>query len=148
MSRARKTYRFDFSASHKLCNEGWTQKENQQVFGPCANPNWHGHNFQLYVTIEGPVLFKGMPIEERAFESLVDTIIRSHIHQQALDANHVLMNGLQATCENLLLRLWPLIEGAVLESSKLCKLIHLKLYETKNNAVELGLEQDTYHPIF
>ena len=47
------TRRETFNAAHKLWNPEWSQEKNDEVFGKCANKNWHGHNFQLYVTVKG-----------------------------------------------------------------------------------------------
>ena len=75
-----------FSASHKLFNEGWTDEENEAVFGKCANPNGHGHNYQVYVTI------KGEPDEETGF--LVNLkIISAIINEFVIDGVGTVVAG-------------------------------------------------------
>ena len=53
MAKVYITRKEHFNAAHKLANPKWSDEKNSEVFGPCANPNFHGHNFELYVTIKG-----------------------------------------------------------------------------------------------
>jgi 6-pyruvoyltetrahydropterin/6-carboxytetrahydropterin synthase len=55
MARVKVTRRVHFCAAHRLGRDDWSQDENLRVFGSCANPNWHGHNYELDVTVEGEI---------------------------------------------------------------------------------------------
>src|SRR5687768_9506280 len=55
MDVVRATRRVHFSAAHRLHRSDWSDERNREVFGDCANPNWHGHNYEIDVTVEGPV---------------------------------------------------------------------------------------------
>lgn len=55
MARVRVTRRLHFSAAHKLGRADWTREQNEDVFGLCASPNWHGHNYELDVSVEGDI---------------------------------------------------------------------------------------------
>jgi 6-pyruvoyltetrahydropterin/6-carboxytetrahydropterin synthase len=122
-----------FNAAHKLYNPSWTEEKNEAVFGKCANKNWHGHNFDLYVTV------KGYPNEETGFiMDLKDLkkIIQKHVIDK-LDHSNINMDvdfmaGKMASIENLAVGIWdqiiPHLEG--------CQLHSIRLWETHNNYVE------------
>jgi 6-pyruvoyltetrahydropterin/6-carboxytetrahydropterin synthase len=124
-----------FNAAHKLYREDWTAEKNQEVFGKCANHNWHGHNFNLYVTV------KGVPSEETGF--IVDlkklsTLIRSEIVER-LDHKNInldveFMKGKMASTENLCLGIWDILNPKI--EAMGCQLHCIKLYETENNYAE------------
>lgn len=120
-----------FNAAHKLENPNWTDEKNLEIFGKCANKNWHGHNYQLFVTV------KGEPDPETGYVAdlkKLSTIIREHIIEKVdhknLNLDVDFMQGVLASTENLAIAIWqqlePHIEG-----------LHcVRLYETENNFVE------------
>jgi 6-pyruvoyltetrahydropterin/6-carboxytetrahydropterin synthase len=124
------TRRERFNAAHKLWVEAWSEEENRQTFGKCANKNWHGHNYWLYVTV------KGMPDPQTGFivdvkklsnwikETIVDQVDHANLN---LDVDFI-PQGMQPTTENLVILFWqqlqPRLEG--------CELHCIKLYETEN----------------
>lgn len=123
-----------FNAAHKLYNPKWTKEQNENVFGLCANENWHGHNFELFVTV------KGKPNEETGF--LMDVkklsqIINQHVIE-ALDHKNLnievpFLQGKMCTTENLAMAIWAQILPQLPDHVQLhC----VKLYETPRIYVE------------
>jgi len=128
-----------FNAAHKLYNPKWTQEENEAIFGKCANKNWHGHNFDLYVTV------KGSPNEDTGFimdlKKLRD-IINEHV-VEVLDHKNInmdvpFMKDKMASIENLAVGIWEQIEPHLQN----CTLHRIKLWETHNNYVEYFGEEN------
>ena len=124
----------NFNAAHKLYCPGWSREKNEEVFGPCANENWHGHNYELYVTI------KGKPDAETGFifdVKELSTLIKEHIiekvdhHNLNLDVNF--MKGKMCSTENLTIGIWHQLKSHLPAGVQLhC----IKLYETPNIYVE------------
>ncbi len=126
-----------FNAAHKLYNPNWSKDKNVEVFGPCANENWHGHNFDLITTV------KGWPEEETGFVvdlKQLSTVIRREIIEKVdhknLNLDVPFMKGKLASCENLIIEFWDILEPLVPEISPDARLHSLKLYETPRNFVE------------
>lgn len=129
------TRREQFSASHKLFREDWSDKKNFEVFGKCANPNWHGHNYQLFVTVKG----KQNP-ETSFVANLTDVsnIVREKVINK-LDHKNVnldvdFMKEKLATTETLAVEIWKQLEKPIRTLG--CKLHCVKIQETENNFVE------------
>ena len=124
-----------FNAAHKLHREDWTEEKNLAVFGKCANANWHGHNFDLFVTV------KGEPNPETGFVidlKLLSELIREHI-VEALDHKNLnldvpFMKGIMPSTENLAIKIWEILDPYI--KTEQCVLHCVKLYETENNFVE------------
>ncbi len=125
-----------FNAAHKLFNPNWSKEKNDEVFGPCANENWHGHNFELYVTVKGiPDPNTGFVVDLKKLGQLIRKEITDKVDHKNLNIDVDFMFGKLASCENLIYEFWKIL------SSKLplitdSKLHSIKLYETKNNFVE------------
>ena len=123
-----------FNAAHKLFNPAWSKEKNEDIFGKCANENWHGHNFDLYVTV------KGITDKETGFvfdAKKLSVIIREHvtdiIDHKNLNVDVEFMAGKLCSIENLVIAIWeqliPYLPPAV-------QLHCLKLYETPRIFVE------------
>jgi len=129
------TRRERFSAAHKLARNDWNEDQNLKVFGKCANPNWHGHNYELFVTVKGEInsetgfLIDLRILKEIIYEEAIDKLDHKNIN---LDVDF--MRGKIASTEIIAIeifnRLAPRIEneGAQLHCIKLC--------ETENNFIE------------
>jgi 6-pyruvoyltetrahydropterin/6-carboxytetrahydropterin synthase len=129
------TRRERFCSAHRMFRQEWSDEENLRVFGKCSNPNWHGHNYVLWVTI------KGEPAEGRGFilninilkQIILDNVINKIDHKN-LNLEVDFMKGRIATTENLAVAIWdelkPFIEneGASLHC--------VKIEETENNSIE------------
>lgn len=117
-----------FNAAHKLYNPGWSKEKNDEIFGKCANENWHGHNFELYVTI------KGTPDPETGFvfdAKRLSKIIREHVTEKLdhknLNEDVDFMKGKLCSIENLIIAIWQQLVPHIPEAVQLHS---LKLFET------------------
>jgi len=124
-----------FNAAHKLHNPDWSDEKNMEVFGKCANPNWHGHNYTLYVTIKGEINQEtGYAINLKELSLIVRTYITDKLDHKNLNLDVDFMKGIMPSTENVAIAIWKEIVQHV---SKLnCQLYCVKLYETENNYVE------------
>lgn len=123
-----------FNAAHRLFNPAWSHEKNEEVFGVCANENWHGHNFELFVTV------KGEPNNETGFimdVKKLSLIIREHIIEK-LDHKNLNMDvdflqGKMCSTENLAVGIWNELKPRLPNTVQLhC----IKLYETPRIYVE------------
>lgn len=129
------TRREHFNAAHKLHNENWTDEQNAEVFGKCANPNWHGHNYNLYVTVKGKVNpDMGYSVNLKELSSIIRIHITDKLDHKNLNLDVDFMKGLMPSTENVAIAIWKELLPHV---NKLdCKLHCVKLFETENNYVE------------
>lgn len=125
-----------FNAAHKLYNPNWTKEKNDEVFGPCANENWHGHNFELIVTVKGkPDPETGFVIDLKKLGKIIRERIINKVDHKNLNVDVDFMRGKLASCENLVIEFWKILapEIATISTAKLHSLV---LYETPKNFVE------------
>ncbi len=134
MPRVRVTRRLHFSAAHRLHREEWSEEKNARVFGACSNPNWHGHNYELDVTVEGPVDPEtGFVMDLKELKETVrETAIRDLDHRN-LNLEVPWMDGRIPTTENLVVAIWERIEPEIPAG---VDLVRLTLWETPRNYVE------------
>ena len=129
------TRRETFNAAHKLYQANWTEEENNLVFGKCANKNWHGHNFTLYVTVKGvPNKDTGFVMNlKRLSEIIKEQVIESLDHKNLnLDVSY--LTGTMASTENLAIAIWDRLANEITRNGG--ELAKIKLIETENNFVE------------
>lgn len=125
-----------FNAAHKLWREDWTDEKNQEIFGKCANTNWHGHNFDLYVTVKGtPNPDTGFVIDLKFLSKLIKDKVIEKLDHKNLNMDVDFMRGKMASTENLAIEIWKILEPEINIFGN-CKLYKLKLYETERNYVE------------
>jgi 6-pyruvoyltetrahydropterin/6-carboxytetrahydropterin synthase len=126
-----------FNAAHKLYNPAWSKEKNAEVFGPCANENWHGHNFELVVTVKGfPDPETGFVVDLKKLSSLIREQVIKKLDHKNLNLDVDFMQGKLASCENLIVEIWKILEGKLPDITKHGKLHSLRLYETPRNYVE------------
>ncbi|MEQ8474577.1 MAG: 6-carboxytetrahydropterin synthase [Marinoscillum sp.] len=126
-----------FNAAHKLYNPAWTKEKNAEVFGPCANENWHGHNFELIVTVKGtPDPETGFVIDLKKLSNLIKSEVIDKLDHKNLNLDVDFMQGKLASCETLVVEIWNILEPGVQQLAKFGQLHQLKLYETPRNYVE------------
>jgi 6-pyruvoyltetrahydropterin/6-carboxytetrahydropterin synthase len=126
-----------FNAAHKLYNPQWTQEKNEAVFGPCANANWHGHNFELTVTVKGqPDPETGFVIDLKHLGDLIKTHIISKVDHRNLNLDVDFLAGKMASCEVLVTEFWKILAPKIAEVAPQAKLHSLTLVETPKNFVE------------
>lgn len=125
-----------FNAAHKLHNPNWSLSKNQEIFGPCANANWHGHNYELVVTVKGkPDPDTGFVIDLKKLSTLIRTHIIEKVDHKNLNLDVPFMEDKLASTENLVIEFWKILAPQI-ESISKAKLHSLKLYETPRNYVE------------
>jgi 6-pyruvoyltetrahydropterin/6-carboxytetrahydropterin synthase len=134
MPRVRVTRRVHFSAAHRLAREDWSEARNREVFGDCANPNWHGHNYELDVTVEGEVdPATGYVLDLKDLRSLVESRVIGDVDHRNLNLDVPWLRGVNPTTENLVVRIWERLAAALPERVRLRRLV---LRETGRNFVE------------
>jgi 6-pyruvoyltetrahydropterin/6-carboxytetrahydropterin synthase len=129
------TRKASFNAAHKLSRPDWSLDKNKEVFGKCSNPNWHGHNYELYVTVKGEVNPEtGFLVDLKWLKDITNTYVVDKIDHMNLNLDVDFMQGKLASTENLVIAVWDILQphiqgaGAALHS--------VKIYETENNFVE------------
>lgn len=123
-----------FNAAHKLYNPSWTEEKNNEVFGKCANANWHGHNYELMVTIKGEVDKEtGFLMDAKKLSEILQLYVCDKLDHRNLNMDVDFMHGKLASTENLAMAIWGQIEPQLPTNVKLhC----VKLYETPRICVE------------
>jgi 6-pyruvoyltetrahydropterin/6-carboxytetrahydropterin synthase len=126
-----------FNAAHKLYNTAWTKEKNNEVFGPCANENWHGHNFELIVTVKGvPDPDTGFVIDLKKLSTLIQEEVTEKLDHKNLNLDVDFMKDKLASCETLVIEIWKILEPRIPKISKFGILECIRLYETPRNYVE------------
>ena len=124
-----------FNAAHKLCNENWDEAKNLKVFGKCANKNWHGHNYELFVTVKGEVNpDTGFVINLKDLGDLIQNEVTEILDHKNLNLDVPALSGILPSTENIAIFIWKVLNE---EIKKLGAQLHcVKLCETENNFVE------------
>ena len=126
------TRRARFNAAHKLWNPNWSEEKNFEMFGKCANKNWHGHNYVLHVTVKGvPHPDTGYCMDLKVLTDLIRDLIEEPLVHKNLNLDVKWLEGKMASTEILIIEIWEQLEDAIAEQG--CKLHQLRLYETENN---------------
>ena len=126
-----------FNAAHKLYNPQWSKEKNVEVFGPCANEHWHGHNFDLIVTVKGlPDPDSGFVVDLKKLSTLIKSEVIDKLDHKNLNVDVDFMQGKLASCENLIVEIWRILNHHLPSITATGKLHSLRLYETPRNYVE------------
>jgi len=100
-----------FNAAHKLYNPNWSKEKNDEVFGKCANENWHGHNFELFVTIKGePDPESGFIFDAKKLGRLINEKVIEKLDHRNLNVDVDFMKGKLCSIENLVMGIWKELE--------------------------------------
>lgn len=123
-----------FNAAHKLFNPSWNVAQNEAVFGKCANENWHGHNYELYVTIKGdPNPDTGFLFDVKKLSDLVKEHVLDLLDHKNLNLDVPFLQGKMCSTENLAIGIWEQLTPHLPDNVTLhC----IKLYETSKIYVE------------
>ncbi len=125
-----------FNAAHRLYNPAWSEEKNREVFGPCANVNWHGHNFELIVTVKGrPDPETGFVIDLKVLGDLIKQEIIEKVDHRNLNLDVDFMQGKMASCEILVTEIWNILAPEI-ERLSPARLHKIQLFETAKNFVE------------
>jgi 6-pyruvoyltetrahydropterin/6-carboxytetrahydropterin synthase len=129
----RLTRRYDFSAAHVLARPDWSAERNRRVYGKCANPAGHGHNYRVEVTIEGdPDPASGRLIDLAWLDALVDERILARLDGRFLNRDVDEFARIVPTAENIARHVWDHLHGVVGPARLAC----VRLVETSKNSVE------------
>ena len=124
-----------FNAAHKLWNEEWSEEKNKEVFGICSNPNWHGHNFEVFVTVKGIVNEEtGFFINSKDLSKIIKEYIVEPLDHKNLNLDVPFLHGTMATTENIAMKIWEQLEEPLQKAGAILARIQVK--ETENNFVE------------
>ena len=126
-----------FNAAHKLYNPEWSREKTIEVFGPCANENWHGHNFELIVTIKGrPDPETGFVVDLKKLSTLIRDEVVEKLDHKNLNVDVDFMQGKLASCEVLIIEIWKILDAKLSSITRYGKMHGIRLYETPRNYVE------------
>ena len=129
------TRRERFSAAHRLFNPALSDEENDRIYGLCANPNWHGHNYFLWVTISGEVNPEtGYVVDLKQLSTIIKEQIIARLDHKNINTEVDFMKDQFISTENLAMGIWNELEPSVRELG--VTLHSVKLQETENNSVE------------
>ena len=124
-----------FSAAHRMFRPEWSDEKNAGVFGKCSNPNWHGHNYVLYVTVKGDVSAEtGFVINMNILKQIIRERILDRVDHKNLNVDVDFMKGRIATTENLAVAIWNELEIPVKHEG--AELHCIRIEETENNSIE------------
>jgi 6-pyruvoyltetrahydropterin/6-carboxytetrahydropterin synthase len=124
-----------FNAAHKLSNPNWSEEKNWEVFGKCSNKNWHGHNYELYVTVKGkPNPDTGFIINLKDLSVLIRDEICIKLDHKNLNVDVLFLKHILPSTENVAIKIWEILAPKIIEMG--AQLHCIKLYETESNFVE------------
>ncbi len=124
-----------FSAAHQLYNPNWSEEKNSEVFGKCANKNFHGHNYTLTVTVRGKINpDTGFVMNLVDLKKIIKKNIIEKLDHSNLNHDVDFMKGKFSSTEVLAAEIWKVIQPEI--ASHGCELYKVRLDETLNNAVE------------
>ena len=135
MNKVYITRRETFNAAHKLWQPNWSEEKNNEVFGRCANKNWHGHNFVLYVTVSGtPNPESGFVMNLKDLSAIIKKEVTEKLDHKNLNLDVPFLDGIMTSTENVIIAIWQILEPIIAGYG--AALAKLKLVETENNFVE------------
>lgn len=128
------TRRVVFSAAHRLHNPALSDEENKNIYGECNNPDGHGHNYVLEVTVRGNISNKtGMLIDLKDLKKIITEKVINKVDHKYLNYDVDFMRDIIPTAENIVIQFWKILKEVL--SKENAELYELRLYETDNNIV-------------
>lgn len=122
-----------FNAAHRLFRPDWSDERNTEVFGPCANPNYHGHNYELEVRLTGePSAETGYVIDLKNLSRLIKAEILDRYDHRNLNLDTEDFRHLNPTAEHIAATIWQRLRAVLPPALRL----HVTLFETPRNFVE------------
>ena len=122
-----------FNAAHRLHNPAWDDARNEEVFGKCSNPQYHGHNYELIVSVSGPVdPVTGYVMDLKKLSDIIKTTIEDRFDHKNLNEQTEEFRNLNPTAENIAIVTWELLRKEIRDDL----LLKVTLYETPRNFVE------------
>jgi 6-pyruvoyltetrahydropterin/6-carboxytetrahydropterin synthase len=133
MPRCVVTRRVHFNAAHRLWNPSFSADENERVFGVCNNPNFHGHNYNLDVSVEGEIdPATGYVLDINRLKTIVQKCVLRHFDHKNLNLDVPWFRDRIPTAENIAVLCWQLLAPAVGPA----RLARIRLWETERNWVD------------
>ena len=130
------TRKASFNAAHKLSRPDWTEEQNTEVYGKCANPNWHGHNYNLFVTVKGEVTHAtGYLIDLKELKIIINEFVIEKLDHKNINKDVDFMAGKMASTELLCIEIFNQLKAPI-EAYEGVFLHSVRLYETENNSAE------------
>jgi 6-pyruvoyltetrahydropterin/6-carboxytetrahydropterin synthase len=127
------TRRMHFNAAHRVHNPELSEAENERLFGRCNNPNWHGHNYVLDVSVTGPIESRtGYVMDLAALKRVVQEALIDKVDHRNFNLDVDFMRCVIPTAENIVVGCWRVLAPRVAPA----RLVRLVLWETPNNYVE------------
>ncbi len=134
------TRRERFNAAHRLFRSDYSDEQNLEVFGKCSNPNWHGHNYILYVTVRGNVNPQtGFVVNLTALSKVIRETVVDKLDHRNINLEVAFMKDRLASTENLALAIFEQLREPVAKLG--AELYAVRIEETENNMVEFRLEE-------
>ncbi len=122
-----------FNAAHRLYNSAWSHEKNSTVFGKCNNPNYHGHNYELLVTLIGePNPETGYVYDLKLLSDIINDHVIKQFDHKNLNLDTTFFANLNPTAENIAVVIWKILREQIESQYEL----KIKLYETERNFVE------------
>ncbi len=123
-----------FNAAHKLFNPAWSEEQNNATFGKCANKNWHGHNYELFVTVKGEINpDTGFVVNLKDLSTVIRTDVTEILDHKNLNMDVKGMPIMPST-ENVAIFIWDILAPKIKDMG--AALHCIKLFETDSNYVE------------
>jgi 6-pyruvoyltetrahydropterin/6-carboxytetrahydropterin synthase len=127
------TRRLYFNAAHRVHNPALSDEENRRLFGKCNNPNWHGHNYTLDVSVTGPIDERtGYVMDLARVRDIVQRDVIEHVDHKNFNLEVGFMTGVIPTTENIVVAMWRVLEPRISPA----RLSRLVLWETQNHYAE------------
>lgn len=134
MPVVRATRRAHFCSAHRLHRDDWSDEKNRDTFGDCSNPNWHGHNYVLDVTVEGPVDPEtGFVMDLKLLKRAINDRVVQDVDHRNLNLEVPWMENRLPSTENFAVAIWDRLADSLPEGVRLCRVY---VQETVNNSVE------------
>jgi len=135
MSKVFLTRRERFNAAHRMFRSDWSDEQNLDIYGKCSNPNWHGHNYTLFVTVKGelnPEL--GYVVNLKTISAIINQYVIEKIDHKNINLEVDFMKNRIPSSENLAIAIWEQLDPHILTLG--VELHCVKIEETENNFVE------------
>lgn len=132
MSKVKVSRKAHFNAAHRLYREDWSDEKNSSVFGKCSNPNFHGHNYELVVSVTGEIDSEtGFVIDMKVLKDLIKAEVEEALDHKNLNVEVPEFNDLNPTAENIAVVIWHKLRQHIDPEKEL----EVNLFETPRNSV-------------